>query len=168
MDFNEELDLRDLIEYLISKIKWIIIVVLISVIIGNASTINRTKMYQSKTSIMLLSDVGTYAEVINSNEVLQKVKENLNLEDSTNQLSKYISYEVQSGAKVINIKVVTESAELSKLIAEEVDKVFISVLEEKYNIKNASILREATYAFQALLPLPDTANPSEPTRVMSK
>ena len=48
MDFNEELDLRDLIEYLISKIKWIIIVVLISVIIGNASTINKTKMYQSK------------------------------------------------------------------------------------------------------------------------
>lgn len=144
MDFNEELDLRDLIEYLLSKVKWIIIVVLISVIVGNASTINRTKMYQSKTSIMLLSDVGTYAEVINSNEVLTKIKENLSLSESTTEIAKYISYEVQSGAKVINIKVVTENPQLSKKIAEEIDSVFISVLDEKYNIKNASILREAT------------------------
>ena len=144
MDFDEELDLRDLVEYFVDHLKWIIIIVLIAVIIGNASTINRTKLYKSSTSVMLLSDVGTYAEVINSNEVLAKVKENLGLSESTDQILKYISYEVQSGAKVINITVVTESPQLSQKIAKEVDSVLISVLDEKYNVKNASILRDAT------------------------
>ena len=64
----EEIDLKELFDYFKSKIVWIIAIVILLIGIGNIYTIlTRVPMYQSNTTIVLVSENQT--ESYNSTEL---------------------------------------------------------------------------------------------------
>ena len=162
----EELDLKELISIFLNKKYLIIIVLLVFAILGVVYTTNLvTPLYQSSTSLVLVqiaSDnsseqnsitttdvtlnsklVDDYREIAKSKSVANKVKENLKLEQSINQIQKSISVTAISDTELIQISVTDADPELACKIANEVAKVFKDKVSEIYKVSNVHVLDKA-------------------------
>ena len=154
----EEIDLKELFSYFRSKIIWIIVIVILVIGIGNTYTIlTRVPMYQSNTTIVLVSEnqnetynstelqmnknlVSTYSEIIKSRKVLEQVIENLSLKYSVGSLSKNISVSAVTNTELIRITVADSKAERATKIANEIAKVFSDEIQKIYKLNNVSIV----------------------------
>lgn len=160
----EEIDLKDLLEYFLGKISWIIIAVALAVVIGNAYTIFvRIPMYRSSATLVLVSEntgdstsgyntseqqlnknlVGTYSEIIKSKAVLNEVISNLNLDYTPAQLQKKISVASVNNTEVITISVVDSDNKLASEIANETARVFVIEANRIYKLNNITTLDQA-------------------------
>ena len=116
----EEIDLMELFEYFKSKILWIIAAVILAIGVGNVVTVlTRVPMYNSNTTIVLVSEnsttyntteqqlnknlVSTYAEIIKSRKVLNKVIDNLGLNCSYAKLKSNINVEAVNNTELIRV-----------------------------------------------------------------
>ena len=156
----EELDIRDLISYFLSKSVQFFAIVAFVVMLGclYAVFLQQPK-YTSKTSIILTgfsnnetssitqSDltvnsklVSTYQQIVKSRRVLVQVIENLSLDYDTTTLAKMISVGSVKDTEIIEISVTDGEARKAYLIANEVAKVFGSEAKELYNLSNVSVL----------------------------
>lgn len=169
----EELDLMELFELFWRKKILIVAITIVAAIVGAIYTFKFvTPKYESSTKILLaqVSDitddaekndasvsgintnditlnqklVSTYSEVIKSANVLNSVKEKLNLEDSIESLKKSISVTAVSDTQLIQITVRNEDPAKARDIASEIAKVFPEKVQEYYSINNVSILDEAS------------------------
>lgn len=161
----EEIDLKELFEFLKSKIIWILVAVVISVIIGNVYTIiTRVPMYKTNVSLVLVSEksgennsaynnselqlnknlVGTYSEIVKSKTVLNKVIKNLDLDVSYLDLKSRITVTSIDNTEIINIYVVDENSKNASLIANEIANVFVNEVNKFYKLNNVNILDKAT------------------------
>ncbi len=161
----EEIDLKELFEFLKSKIIWILVAVVISVIIGNVYTIiTRVPMYKTNVSLVLVSEksgennsaynnselqlnknlVGTYSEIVKSKTVLNKVIKNLDLDVSYLDLKSRITVTSIDNTEIINIYVVDENSKNATLIANEIANVFVNEVNKFYKLNNVNILDKAT------------------------
>ncbi len=162
----EEINLKDLFSYFVSKGFILIITlgvaILISTIYGECI---KVPMYRSYTTIVLTrtndSDskdsnsitqndillnqklVATYREIIKSRRVLGQVIENLKLDMEVGELSQNISVTNEEETELIKISVSSENKEDAKNIANEIAKVFSNEIVDIYNIKNVSIIDSA-------------------------
>ena len=127
----EEIDLRELFEYFKGKILWILAAIILAIGVGNVFTVlTRVPMYNSNTTIVLVSEnngttyntteqqlnknlVSTYAEIIKSRKVLNKVIENLGLDYSYNALKNNISVEAVTNTEIIRIIVSDSDPQVS-------------------------------------------------------
>ena len=160
----EEIDLKELFDYFKSKIVWIIAIVILLIGIGNIYTIlTRVPMYQSNTTIVLVSEnqtesynstelqmnknlVSTYSEIIKSRKVLEQVIKNLNLSYSVGELSKNITVSAVTNTEIIRITVGDKEAEVATKIANEIAKVFSDEIQKIYKLNNVSIVDKAVDA----------------------
>ncbi len=160
----EEIDLKELFDYFKSKIVWIIAIVVLLIGIGNIYTIlTRVPMYQSNTTIVLVSEnqtesynstelqmnknlVSTYSEIIKSRKVLEQVIKNLNLSYSVGELSKDITVSAVTNTEIIKIAVGNPDASLSTKIANEIATVFSEEIQKIYKLNNVSIVDKAVDA----------------------
>lgn len=165
----EEINLRDLFLYFISKI----FIVIITFVIAVSTSIVYSKFvkvpkYNSYTTIVLTRSgdstneqnasitqnditlnqklVATYREIIKSRRVLGQVKENLGLDISVGELSSNISVTNPDGTELIKITVSGKNKEEVKDITNEIARVFSKEIEEIYDIKNVSIIDTAIEA----------------------
>lgn len=160
----EELDLKELFQFFLSKFYIVVIVtfccVVISVLYG---IILKKPMYNSYTTLVLAganvetsensitqSDitlnqklVSTYREIIKSRKISLQVIENLNLDMTPEELKSSISVVSESDTELIRITVSNESAKLASEIANEIASVFSKEIVEIYNIKNVSVIDKA-------------------------
>lgn len=154
----EEIDLKELLSYFKSKIIWIIIIVILVIGIGNTYTVlTRIPMYQSNTTIVLVSEnqnetynsselqmnknlVSTYSEIIKSRKVLEQVIENLSLKYSVGSLSKNISVSAVTNTEIIRITVADSKASRATKVANEIAKVFSDEIQKIYKLNNVSIV----------------------------
>lgn len=164
----EELDLKEILLIVWKNKILIIILMIIGGIVGiiyNEKFI--TPKYQSSTSIILsikddiinnnklatveetitkdeidLSErlINTYVEIIKSETVVEKVKNNLNLQISKADILKNMIVENQEKSTVLKVTIKNEDPYIAKSIAEEIPKVFFNELKELYNITSAQIL----------------------------
>ena len=157
----EEIDLRELFEYFKGKIFWIIAAIVLAVGIGNIVTIfTRVPMYNSNTTIVLVSEnngttyntteqqlnknlVSTYAEIIKSRKVLNKVIENLGLDYSYNALKNNISVEAVTNTEIIRIIVSDSDPQVSAEISNEIADVFMEEVQKIYKLNNVSVIDKA-------------------------
>lgn len=159
----EELDIRDLLSYFLSKSVQFFAIVAFVVTLGCLySVFLQQPKYTSKTSIILTgfsnsetstitqSDltvnsklVSTYQEIVKSRRVLNQVIENLNLDYDATSLAKMITVGSVKDTEIIEISVTDLEARNAYLIANEVAKVFGSEAKELYNLSNVSILDSA-------------------------
>lgn len=159
----EELDIRDLLSYFLSKSVQFFAIVAFVVTLGCLySVFLQQPKYTSKTSIILTgfsnsetstitqSDltvnsklVSTYQEIVKSRRVLNQVIENLGLDYDVTSLAKMITVGSVKDTEIIEISVTDLDARKAYLIANEVAEVFGSEAKELYNLSNVSILDSA-------------------------
>ena len=160
----EEINLKELFEYFVSKLPIIIIAALLTTLVGIAYGLWIQKpMYNSYTTIVLtrivcisgttdsngitqsdillnLNLVSTYREIIKSKRILNQVINNLDLNISTEELEKNISVTSEKDTEVIKISVNSTNPTDAKDIANEIERVFSNEIVSIYNIKNITII----------------------------
>ena len=154
----EEINLKELFDYFIDKIKYIIIATLVCCLIGGIYTKFLTiPMYKSSTTVILGSNqegtgitqsdisinnnlVSTYAEIIKSRRVLEQVQKELNESYTYKELADEISVSSINNTQIIKITVSDNNALNAKIIANLVAKVFTVEVPELYNLDNVHIL----------------------------
>jgi len=161
----EEINLKELWHYFMSKIHIIIIAMMLGVLLGNIYLFFiQTPMYKSTTSLVLVNEtsanttitqndillnnnlVQTYSEIIKSRKVLSQVVRNLDLEETVEMLSDSTSVSAVTNTQLIKIVVSHESNQQAKKIANEIAEVFVEEVQKIYNIQNISIVDKAQAA----------------------
>lgn len=159
----EEINLIEVFNYFKTKLLWILITVVAICFVGNIyMLITRKPMYQSNTTIVLVSEkkdsystsdiqlnqnlVATYSQIIKSRKVLSKVIKNLKLKTTVTGLSENITVSAVENTELIKITVSNESAKVALKITDEIAKVFSEEIKEIYNLENISVVDKAVLA----------------------
>lgn len=165
----EEINLKELFDYFVSK--WFIIAIagLVFVVAGASYTLFfKTPMYNSYTTMVLTTNnektnqqitssditlnknlVSNYRVIMKSHSILNQVINNLELNTTAEQLKKQISVTTEDDTEIIRISVNSENADSAKDIANEIARVFSNDVARYYSIKNVAIV---DYAEKANLP----------------
>lgn len=165
----EEINLKELFDYFVSK--WFIIAIagLVFVVAGASYTLFfKTPMYNSYTTMVLTTNnektnqqitssditlnknlVSNYRVIMKSHSILNQVINNLELNTTAEQLKKQISVTTEDETEIIRISVNSENADSAKDIANEIARVFSNDVARYYSIKNVAIV---DYAEKANLP----------------
>ncbi len=158
----EEIDLKELWNYFISKIGIFIAFVAVAILISNIYLLWIQKpLYKSEATLVLTRSnsetgeqagittndininqklVSTYGEIIKSKRVLSKVINNLELQTNSEKLSKKVSVSNKADTEILRISVSDEDSKLSQKIANEIADVFSDEVVKIYNIQNISII----------------------------
>lgn len=160
----EEIDLKAMFNYFLTKKLYIIIITLVALLLGIVySNFIQEPMYKSYTTILLTKEndsssitsnditlnrnlVDTYREIVKSRKVVSKVISNLDLDYTVDALNSRISVSSINETEIIKITVVDEDRELAMNIANETAKVFNNEIVKLYNIQNIGIVDEAEIA----------------------
>lgn len=163
----EEINLTDLVRYFFSKLLIIIFITILCGFIGYAYALFLQKpMYKSKTTLLLANVstfdqtvnsanslntditlnqklVSTYREIITSKRVLKQVINKLNLDYSYENLKKLITVDSVSNTEIISVTVKSADPEEAPLIANEVASTFCDEIVNIYQIQNVNIIDKA-------------------------
>ncbi len=160
----EEINLKELFDYFKERLLIMAIIVLSILVIGCAYSIFfKTPLYQSNTTVVLVSEngnnqtgytqaeqnlnknlVGTYTEIIKSRSVLETVIENLSLDYSYSYLYNKVSISNTANTEIIKISVVDPDSTLATDIANEIVKVFGDEVTRIYKLQNVSVVDRAS------------------------
>ena len=157
----EELNLKDLFEYYIGKIWYIILIVVITASLSIIyTTFFKKPMYRSYTTLVLAgtgtessSDgitqsevtlnqklVSTYREIMKSRNVINQVIHNLNLNNTYEYIANNIAVTTEKDTELIKISVSNPDATTAKNIADEITSVFSKEIVKIYNIRNVALI----------------------------
>ena len=167
----EDINIKEVFKFFLSKIKIIILVTLIIILVGAVhSLFYQSPIYQSTTRLVLTGTtqaigsnnqtidgttitqndlnlnaklVATYREIIKSKTVLRDVINTLDLDYTVAQLQGNISVSTVSDTEMISITVSSTVAEEAALIANELANKFSERIKEIYNIENISVIDKA-------------------------
>lgn len=160
----EEINLKDLFNYFLSKKGIIIVITLLAVVVGGVySGYFKVPMYKSYTTMLLTKEsdsttitnndinlnrnlVDTYSEIIKSRRVVGKVINNLHLNYSIESLQKKINVSSINSTEIIKITVESEDANEAMRIANEIADVFNVEVIKLYNIQNIGVVDVAEEA----------------------
>lgn len=156
----EEIDLKELLDFFISKISLFIIIVVSVCLAGSIyGLLIQKPMYNSYTTVILGSTsntvtqadislnknlVDTYAEIVKSRRVLEQVINELSLDISYESLSSTISVSAVNNTEIIKISVNNRDPIEAKNVANITAKFFSQEVVTLYNLDNVNILDEAT------------------------
>jgi capsular polysaccharide biosynthesis protein len=160
----EEIDLKEMLSYFWNKKILIIILMVVGLVGGILYSTNFQKpLYKSYTTILLTKEadkttidsttlalnknlVDTYREIIKSRNVLGKVKINLDLDYTVDELMKNVTVESVNDTEIIKIIVIDPDKKTSMKIANEIADVFKTEVVKLYSIQNIGIIDEAELA----------------------
>lgn len=168
----EEISLKELGNYILSKILYVIAITLSICFIGIFYlTVLQVPKYDSSTSIILTGFtnvnkdneatistndlsinqklLSTYQEITKSKKVLEQVIRDLRLSYDVETFAKHISVTGVPDTEIIKITVTDENAELAYLIVKKIAEIFSQEVKSIYNVSNVSILDEPSIATKA-------------------
>lgn len=163
MENYENIDIKRIIEIILSKKILIVLIMLLSITLGYAySYYYKQPEYKSSVTILLVADenklnkgltqndlsinsslISTYSSIAKSINVIQKTIENLGLDINAENLQKDIEAIQVDKTQILKITVKNNNPEVAKNIANELAKVFTDQIKEIYNLENTSIVDEA-------------------------
>ena len=161
MDKNElndevEIDLSQLLKLLKKNIRLIIILALVGIIIAaSATTFLISKKYQSQGSVLLKADVvngsldstqvntnkmmvNNYVKLLQGNNIQDQVAKNLNITSA--EVRSSLSITNTTDTQIIEISSITVDPGLSKRIVDETISVFTTLIQEKLDVTNVTIV----------------------------
>ena len=160
-DDDTEIDLREIISILLSKM-WIIVLcgIMMGAIAFLISKFWITPMYESSTQIYVMDKEDdtsiTYSDLqlgsqltndfmtlIKSRPVTQAVIENLNLTMSHSALAERISVENPNNTRILTIKVKNSNPATAKLVADEVRDAAEEQIKRVMGLKQINVVQEA-------------------------
>lgn len=150
----EEINIKELLDYIKNKI-WIIGIALVISLTASVIYTEAIKkpIYKSSTTFILISNsnvdgmttgdatlneklIATYKEMIKGRPILEGVISELNLDETVGSLSKKISVEQVKTSSMIRITVADKDPETAKKIAECIGREFPEQVKEKYKMEN--------------------------------
>ncbi len=163
MENYEDIDIKRILEIILSKKLLIVLILLFSILFGYAySYYYKKPEYKSSVTILLVADenktnkeltqtdlninnglISTYSSIAKSTNVVQKTIENLELNMSASSLQKKVEAKQIDSTQFLKISVTNANPELAKNIANELANVFTQQIKEIYNLQNISIVDEA-------------------------
>lgn len=160
----DEINLKELFRYILSKFYVVLLVLIAVVSLGEIYSVYlKTPMYNSTTKLVLTEQkqnttittsdvtlsnnlVKTYSEIVKSRDVLSKVIDDLKLGLTVDQLASKITVDSVSNTQLINVTVSDKDADLAQKIANDIAKVFKAEILTLYKIDNVQIVDKATAA----------------------
>lgn len=159
----EEIDLSSLLNYFKKQSIYIVFITIIaSLTVGSYTLYLKTPLYNSNVTLVLTTDsssensgitssdiqineqlIQSYSYIIKSKSVLNKVIENLKIEGTYEALYDSITITNITNTEILKIEVSNEDPYASKVIANEVSRVFCEEIVEYYSIENVSVIDEA-------------------------
>ena len=160
----EEIDLKELFQFMKSKIFTLIVITVAICLIGSIYGLFIQKpMYSSYTTVILGSNesttnvgitqndltlakslVDTYAEIVKSRRVLDQVIDELKLDMSYEELAGKITVTALNNTEIIKISVIDRDAIKAKNVANVTANYFTEEIVNLYNVNNVNILDKAT------------------------
>lgn len=155
----EEIDLKELFEFIKNKLGLLIIITVGICLLGCVYGLFLQKpMYKSYTTIILSGSdsqitqselslskslVDTYAEIVKSRRVLEQVIQELNLDTTYEKLSNKISVTSVNNTEIIKIIVTDTDPTEAKNIANVTANYFTKEVVDLYKVNNVNVLDEA-------------------------
>lgn len=156
----EEINLRDLLSYFKKHLILFIVVVLFVVSAGTIYSVFILKPeYKSQATVILSSDkskntvqseinanknlIDTYTEVVKSHRVLDRVKNEMQIEDTYEQLVKKVTVASLKDTEIISISVVDLNKNHSYSLANKIADTFTNEIGQIYNDKSVNVLDRA-------------------------
>ena len=156
----EEINLRDLLSYFKKHLILFIVVILFVVSAGTIYSVFILKPeYKSQATVILSSDkskttiqseinanknlIDTYTEVVKSHRVLDRVKSEMQIEDTYEQLVKKVTVASLKDTEIISISVVDLDKNHSYSLANRIADTFTDEIGQIYNDKSVNVLDRA-------------------------
>ena len=156
----EEINLRDLLSYFKKHLILFIVMVLFVVSAGTIYSVFILKPeYKSQATVILSSDkskntvqseinanknlIDTYTEVVKSHRVLDRVKSEMQIEDTYEQLVKKVTVASLKDTEIISISVVDLNKNHSYSLANKIADTFTDEIGQIYNDKSVNVLDRA-------------------------
>ncbi len=158
---EETISINDIFKTLKKRWKLIMLLTLIAALIsGSISYFLLTPVYQSSTQILVnqkqsenqldstqirtnIDMINTYSVIIKSPAILEKVIDELELDQSVDQLSEKITINSQENSQVFSLTVHDSNPTKAVEIANTVSSIFQKEIKEIMNVDNVSILAKA-------------------------
>ena len=156
----EEINLRDLLSYFKKHLVLFVVMVLFVVSAGTIYSVFILKPeYKSQATVILSSDkskntvqseinanknlIDTYTEVVKSHRVLDRVKSEMQIEDTYEQLVKKVTVASLKDTEIISISVVDLDKNHSYSLANRIADTFTNEIGQIYNDKSVNVLDRA-------------------------
>jgi capsular polysaccharide biosynthesis protein len=158
---EETISINDIFKTLKKRWKLIMLLTLIAALIsGTISYFLITPVYQSSTQILVnqkksenqldynqiqsnIDMINTYSVIIKSPAILEKVIDQLELEESVDQLSQKITINSQENSQVFSLTVQDSNPSQAVEIANTVSETFQKEIKDIMNVDNVSVLAKA-------------------------
>ncbi|MGG1486491.1 Wzz/FepE/Etk N-terminal domain-containing protein [Peribacillus castrilensis] len=158
---EETISIKDIFKTLKKRWKLIMLLTLIAALIsGTISYFLLTPVYQSSTQILVnqkqsenqldstqirsnIDMINTYSVIIKSPAILEKVIDELALEQSVDQLSQKITINSQENSQVFSLTVQDSNATKAVELANTVSETFQKEIKDIMNVDNVSVLAKA-------------------------
>ncbi|UYY97441.1 Wzz/FepE/Etk N-terminal domain-containing protein [Peribacillus frigoritolerans] len=158
---EETISIKDIFKTLKERWKLIMLLTLIAALIsGSISYFLLTPVYESSTQILVnqkqsetqldsnqirsnIDMINTYSVIIKSPAILEKVIEELNLDQSVDQLSEKITINSQENSQVFSLTVQDSNPIKAVKIANAVSGTFQKEIKDIMNVDNVSVLAKA-------------------------
>lgn len=156
----EEINLRDLLSYFKKHLVLFVVMVLFVVSAGTIYSVFIQKPeYKAQATVILSSDkskttiqneinanknlIDTYTEVVKSHRVLDRVKSEMQINDSYEQLVKKVTVASLKDTEIISISVVDLDKYHSYSLANKIADTFTDEISQIYNDKSVNVLDRA-------------------------
>ncbi|USK63492.1 YveK family protein [Peribacillus frigoritolerans] len=158
---EETISIKDIFKTLKKRWKLIILLTLIAALIsGTISYFLLTPVYESSTQILVnqkqsenqldstqirsnIDMINTYSVIIKSPAILEKVIDELELDQSVDQLSQKIMINSQENSQVFSLTVQDSNPSKAVDIANTVSETFQKEIKDIMNVDNVSVLAKA-------------------------
>ncbi len=156
----EEINLRDLLSYFKKHLILFIVMVLFVISAGTVYSVFLLKPeYKAQATVILSSDkskntvqseinanknlIDTYTEVVKSHRVLDRVKDEMRIDDTYEQLVKKVTVASLKDTEIISISVVDRDKNHSYSLANKIADTFTNEIGQIYNDKSVNVLDRA-------------------------
>ena len=163
MENNEYIDMKKILNIILSKKIFIALIILLSLVMSYFySYYYKRPQYNSSVTVLLTGDeaqgekqvtqtdlnlnsglISTYGSIAKSANVLSKVIENLGLDISVKNLQKNLTVAEIKNTQFLKITVENSNPETAMKIANEISTVFVEQIKTIYNIQNINIIDTA-------------------------
>ena len=163
MENNKYIDMKKILNIILSKKIFIALIILLSLVMSYFySYYYKKPQYNSSVTVLLTGDeaqgekqvtqtdlnlnsglISTYGSIAKSANVLSKVIENLGLDISVQNLQKNLTVAEIKNTQFLKITVENSNPETAMKIANEISKVFVEQIKTIYNIQNINIIDTA-------------------------
>ncbi|MCF6138833.1 YveK family protein [Pseudalkalibacillus berkeleyi] len=170
---EETISLKELFDTLKKRFAMILLITVIAIAIsGIISYMFLTPIYQSSTQILVnqsnegqqnydinqvrtnVEMINTYRVIIKSPTILEKVQQDLGLEESTSQLNNVVTVNSEQNSQVFTVSVQHAEPEMVAEIANSVASTFESEIKTIMNVDNVKILSKAEVPISPIKPSP--------------